>query len=62
MVHNQVYGMLFVSFVHVDGIHEQYIECKGLAIHPRSKETGLSGWFPGNLNKRFAYMIIYQAL
>src|SRR5713101_7351799 len=29
MVHDQVYGMLFVLIVHVDGIPYTYLSCKG---------------------------------
>ena len=38
--------MLFLLIIQVDSIHEPYELITGLAIHPRSKETGLSGWFP----------------
>jgi len=36
---------LLVLIVHVDSIHEQYKNTRDWAIHPRSKETGLSGSF-----------------
>jgi hypothetical protein len=45
MIDNQVDRMLLVLIVHVDSLHEQYKNTRDWAIHPRSKETGLSGPF-----------------